>query len=270
MTAYFLYKQRLHKLKRDIATALDGCDPDVIHDVRVAIRRLAALNMILREAGEPLYYRKEFSVLKNKFREAGRLRDIQVHMQLCGALEDRLGAVWTSYRQYTVRREKKARQNFLRAFRAIHLKSFVPEKLDRGEVCRQIEKTVRSSYEIFKEKMNDQEQLHTLRIAAKKLKYQIEIQQECFPGFGGTEPFRKYLADLQDILGAWHDLEIASQQINQYINRHRATVNDSDRYMHAAISELIRSEKERYSLQARAQLQNEVPLREQVSVVLMT
>lgn len=49
------------------------------------------------------------------------------------------------------------------------------------------------------------EALHALRIAAKRLRYALEMFESCFPGAG---PYIERLSALQDAIGEVHDLDV--------------------------------------------------------------
>lgn len=64
------------------------------------------------------------------------------------------------------------------------------------------------------------EDLHNLRIAAKRLRYALELFEPCLPG---SKPILRRLSDLQEMLGAIHDLDVLAA-----ILRERLTILDGD------------------------------------------
>jgi CHAD domain-containing protein len=266
MTPNYLYRLRITKLFNDIQLALTNYDPEAIHDVRVSIRRMIALNTVLRNAGKAPYSKKELRILKNKFRQAGSLRDIQIQKQLLDGWENKLQLRFDLYHKALERREKVLQCNFARAFKTINLKRTIHDKSKRNSVCMEIEEILENSYSDFHEKSSREHGLHPLRITAKKLKYALEIQQACFPGFGLTEAFRKYLAHLQDLLGTWHDLEMTIQYLNGFIKRNGSKITDPGNY--DTLLALMKNEKKTVLSEVEQELGKEAPLKEQVSVVL--
>ena len=75
------------------------------------------------------------------------------------------------------------------AVRFDELQGFVPKALDPGEV----------------------EALHDMRIAAKRLRYVLEVTEECFGPFGSD--MRGRAKELQDILGDIHDCDVLLPQV---------------------------------------------------------
>ncbi|MBL7994431.1 CHAD domain-containing protein [bacterium] len=266
MTLQFLYGLRIKRLEHDILRALDDCDPDAIHDVRVSIRRMLMLCSVLKESGKAPYSKKELRILKKKFSRAGALRDIQVQLQLLNLWEDKLSLRFDAYRNHLERRAKTLQQYFTTAFLTINLKKTIPDIVSRITYCRAIEKELRSLDDDFRFALQGAGALHELRIITKKLKYMLEIQQSCYPGFGSTETFRKHLAKIQDLLGAWHDIEMGLQHVNYFVKRHRTKIED-----HALYDNLIafmQREKETVLLEIRSELQKQIPIKELLSVVL--
>ena len=76
------------------------------------------------------------------------------------------------------------------AVRFDELTSFVPRALDPEEV----------------------EALHDMRIAAKRLRYVLEVTEECFGPFGPDA--RRRAKELQDVLGDIHDCDVLLPQVD--------------------------------------------------------
>lgn len=266
MTPYFLYTLRIKKLEQDIFRALEDCDPDAIHDVRVSIRRMLMLCSVLKESGKAPYSKKELRILKKKFRRAGALRDIQVQLHLLNSWEDKLQLRFDLYKQHLERRGKTLQKYFRTAFLTINLKKAIPNRVSRIAYRRAIEKGLQGLDDDFRLALQQTGSLHKLRIISKKLKYTLEVQQACYPGFGSTETFRKYLAQVQDLLGAWHDIETGLQHINYFIKRHRIKIADPALYDN--LIAFMRKEKETILLEIRSELQKQIPIKELLSVVL--
>jgi hypothetical protein len=78
------------------------------------------------------------------------------------------------------------------------LRSFVPEALQPGAVEAQ----------------------HDMRIAAKRLRYVLEVTGECFGKSAATA--RKRARDLQDVLGDIHDCDVMLPRVQDQIERLRS------------------------------------------------
>jgi hypothetical protein len=78
------------------------------------------------------------------------------------------------------------------------LRSFVPKALDRDRVKAQ----------------------HDMRIAAKRLRYVLEVTGFCFEGPADTA--RRRARDLQDILGEIHDCDVMLPRVHQHLEQLQA------------------------------------------------
>ena len=92
---------------------LTGFDPDAIHDMRVAVKRLRAVYLLLErlfgEKSEPV---TDVGRFRELFRLSGRMRDIQVQQQLIEAYAADLGTSFGEYAEYLETTEKKAIHKF--------------------------------------------------------------------------------------------------------------------------------------------------------------
>lgn len=266
MTPHYLYRLRIHKLVSDINRALEGCEPEAIHDARVSIRRMVMLCAVLKRSGKEPYAQNDLRILKGKFRKAGALRDLQVLHQLLTGWEDKLQIHFDLYRKYLDRRKKTLQKHFIRAFQTINLRKTIPDNVNNFTFRRDIEKELRRLDDDFRHKLQATDSLHQLRITAKKLKYTLEIQQACYPGFGSTETFRKYLAHVQDLLGLWHDIETSLYNCGYFIRRNKVKLETP--YIYEELICLMEKEKEMALVELHAELKKNIPLIETLSVVL--
>lgn len=194
------------------------------------------------------------------------LRDIQVQRQWLHLCEKKLQQNFVLYQQYLERREQILRGYFTAAFMTIRFKKTIPDTVSRQSFRQNIEKQLTRLEEDFRKRSRMTHALHPLRITAKKLKYTLEIQQACYPGFGVTENFRKYLAHLQDLLGAWHDLETGLHHVSYLVKRHKNNTDDLQS-LNTLIT-VMKNEKEKTFLDAIEELKKKVPMCETLSVVL--
>lgn len=82
---------------------------------------------------------------------------------------------------------------------------------------------------------NDPAELHQLRIAAKRVRYLLEIISQM--GFGDAAKALLWLRTLQDRIGDWHDLEALEEEIITIVSNHDFTkqnLAESGRMLQAA------------------------------------
>ena len=175
-----LRKALLAQMERTAAEPTE----DAVHDLRVAVRRLS----------EALRDRKSRKQLRRIRDRAAAVRDRDVTLRL---LRRPASDPVVNYLQGQ------------RDFAAAQLTEFLTRELRNPLELPQEQGTLRpllSRVEAFLDA--DPAQLHALRIAAKRLRYAIEIRDP-----EGAAPWLKRLRLIQRQLGDWHDLQAAGELI---------------------------------------------------------
>lgn len=251
--------------------ALDFSDIEGVHSMRVATRRLrSALRdfMPLMKKRPPKHLRKDLKQLADAL---GAVRDQDVAIV---ALEELQAAAETESTKQGVERFLKerndlrdaARLNLTEAvavgrindlqeqFRAAIDKAVSRKKTNRAisfnEVGRQVVADGlqdlldlgASLYEPFKI-----EELHEMRIAAKRLRYAIELFVHCWGE--RIAPFAEEIADMQSFLGEVHDCDVWIESLGERLEREQdnLTIDGSD-YQTAAwlLSEYVKKRTKEY------------------------
>lgn len=215
-----------------------GEDPEALHDMRVAARRLrAALNMF--RGAFPPRLRKTLSEELKWLREClGAVRDADVQLQrvaeFCTSTPAGMRPALQSYARYLERLRRDHRKQMIEALGSpryfellIRLETFstgsspvsdaaalqpvgelaadAVEKAHRGirKRGRKVEAEPRP------------EDLHALRTRAKRLRYVLEFCRD-LTGREGRRAVKR-LVRLQDLLGAFHDAVVAADFVRQYV-----------------------------------------------------
>jgi CHAD domain-containing protein len=219
-----LMEDRLRRLIDLVGAVLRGRDPEAIHDMRVASRRLQeALAVGAQAAGETRP--PALRILRRLRRTLGDLRDLDVSLELLHELAKELPraqrASLSGIRRTLSRRRLRALQKMRVRLARLDLPTAIAtvevetERLKapsarslqralqglirarRGELSRSSVKA-RSTWEPA--------DLHGTRIAAKRLRYTLELAAELKPG--SEDRGIKALKLLQAQLGRWHDFEV--------------------------------------------------------------
>lgn len=229
-----LLEERLAAVVAPMATVREDEDPEGVHDMRVAIRRLRGA----MEPAEPFYpakgYKRALRRVKSLARALGRVRDADVHLislrkRLANAepderagiqglidsiVADRVGAradldpvldLWDGQRAdhlAEVRdllaraRGRKQKDRTRDSVAAVALRALSARLEEMGESAKILSASGRG----------DAEELHDVRIVAKKLRYTLEIFSPALgPDIGGL---LAELKTLQDLLGDLHDRDV--------------------------------------------------------------
>jgi triphosphatase len=213
------------------AGTLEGTDPEELHDMRVATRRIRAALSLFKEYLHPEVqaFRSEFAWLGAAL---GGVRDLDVQLehfvawakQLPGDQAERLVPVW----EVLQRRRESARVEMVAAlgserykslacsFGELLLKGPLPE-VDEAVLAvapRLVNKRM-SSFRKAADKLTERdppESFHLARICAKKLRYAIEF----FAAVYGkpAKDASAHIVTIQDILGLHQDSTVATTLID--------------------------------------------------------
>lgn len=228
--------------------ALDWTDIEGVHDMRVASRRLRS---ILRDFAPYFNERKApRRQLRDIARALGGVRDEDVAIlalkRLRHKAEDRVGAGIKEVIEERRRRREAARENLLLAIndeairelqekfdewlqnaaiaRAKSAKEKSPGVLTFKEMGREVIQSQYSELDNLSHSLFnpfDVEPLHEMRIAAKRLRYSLELFYPCF----GEElrELAKEIAGLQSSLGELHDCDVWIEDLGKKLRaRERA------------------------------------------------
>ena len=221
---------RLDEMLKLRSAALNFKDPEGVHSMRVASRRLrsAATDFM------PYLTKQSFNPILKDIRSIadalGEVRDQDVAILALEKLASEVPPEITSTVHVLIEARKKDRHTARRELK----KTLVKDRLNqlRDEVESNLEKAIRSTQpsssglayldvarSVIAERLNeletvseslykplDVDALHEMRIAAKRLRYAIELFDECWNVSLG--PYAKHASRLQSALGKVHDCDV--------------------------------------------------------------
>ena len=216
-----------------------GLDPEYVHDMRVAARRLRTALLVLSD-GFPEAERDSFSKdLQWVGRSLGRVRDLDVALEHVARLEAEAPDVERPalhvFRQDLSIRRAERRLRMIERLDSERYAAFVdrarafceggppsagavtngvtPAYVVASSIVSRWMDGMREAYEKAESTL-DTEDLHALRIAAKHARYAIEYFAD-LEGLGATRRAKR-IAGLQDFLGDLRDAEALSRRIRKY------------------------------------------------------
>ena len=232
------------------AKVLKGDDPDAIHDMRVASRRLQQVLDLIFPKPLPREARRLRRKIRRCRRVLGDLRNCDVLLQ---QVQGRLARkrcsdreAWTAVKQHLQERRSESFSRAIRKLSKVNLAVFymrAKEILDRLRptpdqdpdlrplvqpdrpalepfparltqalvgVWREFEKQVASSH-----RETTAPSIHAARICAKRLRYLLEVVNQF--GIPGSSGALTWLRKIQQHLGDWHDMEVLEEMIIEMI-----------------------------------------------------
>jgi CHAD domain-containing protein len=244
---------RFGELHHFRAAALDWSDPEGVHSMRVASRRLRSA---LRDFTPYLHKRRLSSVLKSLRDIAdalGEVRDQDVAIMALEKLQTHTPHdVSAALKQFIDARKTirdQAREELVSILADDHLKqlelSFTTavdeatvggttkaqppllisfRKMSRAVILDRLKELEKLSNGLFRP--FEVETLHDMRIAAKRLRYAIELFQQCWGPSIAT--YAKRAAQLQTALGDVHDCDVWIENFGNEINKARKEKRDEN------------------------------------------
>lgn len=231
---------------------LRGDDPEAVHDLRVASRRLQQTLELIYPAPRPAKIRKLRRSIRRSRRALSSVRNYDVLLERAGKAlaRKRLSRreVWTSFRDYLAERRDSSFRKASRKLGKLHLStcfvqlkvlleeaSILPASLgaaplkrpatqssaDAGVFHDRVIAAFREIWSAWEERLLQAQQeqsapsLHAVRIATKRLRYLIEAMAEM--GVPGSKNAVDCLRHLQQHLGNWHDLEVMEQAMLEMV-----------------------------------------------------
>ena len=215
------FRKKLRDLRKDVTV-------DAVHDERTATRRLLSTLTVV----EPVIGRKPVRALEKDLRKVlkalGPLRD--VHVELDNTRQFGRGPRVPQFRTHLQRQERSLRKGAARraakvrvgrirkTIRAVETRL---RRLDQPPRRRSLLERVDEAFDHAVQARRaldptDPMSLHRFRVAAKKFRYTIEALQPVLKGF---EPRAlEQLRQLQDDLGALHDVDVLSASFRDFMN----------------------------------------------------
>jgi CHAD domain-containing protein len=254
-------------VRKEHPVALEGADPEGVHQMRVAIRRTRSVLKMFRDMLPDAETVKLDSELRWLARTLGHVRDADVYGETfrrnVETLPDKERAALEPYGQYLREAADEARrqlhvaltgerwEKLLRQFEQFveagpstaYLRRYggrsVAEDADR-HVHRMVRKVIKRGRRIGPD--SPPEALHRLRIDGKRLRYLLEFFSSASPE--RWRPLLKATKRLQDVLGEHQDACVARERITQYANEVPASDHDA-RSSFVALGRLLQIEEDR-------------------------
>jgi CHAD domain-containing protein len=230
-----LANKRLLQFATLMPKALLTDGPEVIHDLRVASRRLQQVLQLVSPKTKSSGTKKLLRVLRKVRRAFGPCRNLDVNIALVqGRIETTNGAsarqAWNDVRLWL----EENRPTGVAAGRAELRQHEVVDLIDRvralleaaeedGERFAQLWERTKEALTEWKSALDaakadaQVDRIHAFRIAGKRLRYRAELLGDL--GGSAIKPMVGALKALQDDLGNWHDHSVLREQVAEFIGR---------------------------------------------------
>jgi CHAD domain-containing protein len=223
-----LLARRAAALKRHLPTAMDG-DAFSVHQARVASRRLREAVPVLTSGVKGAKARKALGKIRRLTRALGTVRELDVTLQIIDDLTARETLPRTALeevRGHVVAERDERREVMLKRLAQVNVSKLDKRLVTMGEVLAQAEgegwrealgsrlvKRVKALAVAMSAagRMYSPEQLHDVRIAAKKLRYGMELAFDA--GVKAAAAPLRSVKRVQETLGKLHDLQVLQTHV---------------------------------------------------------
>jgi len=212
-----------NRLLKNIFNVLDEEREDTVHDMRTSCRRIEAsidfLEGFSKHESSKETKKKVIKILK----KSNKSRDYQVHLDFLKKIEGQNNEIIDYFeKKYSKEKEKlKSYLNSLKISKLDHLLEsclsfmvfdFIQNfQINDPYFANLYTKEFEEVYKEFKNTdRSDDRKLHKIRIKVKDLRYKIEILGALK---GETLPEEDMFKQIQDILGAYHDLIVLKKKL---------------------------------------------------------
>ena len=235
--------QQLVKIRGNLQGAVEDLDPEFLHDLRVAIRRLRSALRLFSEILGP----KRCAALRAELAwigaHTGSVRDLDVFLAMLSQQIARLGAgeaIATLLADEVSRRRTQAHAALAEALASRRFRSLLralerlasspnppsirgargtPIRIGAPRLIRKAQQRVLALGRTLTID-SPAADLHRLRILCKRLRYTCEFFREAFRGPSGVDPLGDYIkrmVRLQDCLGEHQDAIVAISRMEELV-----------------------------------------------------
>lgn len=216
MLAY--HRDKAAELRGNCVLALENADPNGVHDMRVAIKRLRAYYRMVEAVNPEFDARKRSKFLKAIAKYTAGIRDAQVQIDLLTDISGKTGFDTEAFRDWLDSRERAAIASFDDYTAARDPLRILSRREMQVKNALDAVSTVRAETLVegrFRNLMNHlviasrgdltDAVLHNIRKSAKETHYACEILTGTFGPLPEGDAFIAALKPVHSALGLWHD-----------------------------------------------------------------
>lgn len=218
----YFQKHQQH-LEHYLALCFEDPEPEMVHQLRVSIKRLRAVLHFTGEVtgNEEISAKKQGKSLRKLFKAAGILRDIQVQLKLIPEYESDLNFKFRLYLSYLKKLEKQSVKNFnafIEEAKPIHKLTSRRELIEKSlallspeEIRSRAEALIGARCSNIQQMLGtrpDDKKLHEMRTIIKQMRYILSVMRKSSPEDSEAKVSLANLSELEELLGKWHDVVV--------------------------------------------------------------
>jgi len=227
-----LIKNHFHIIETILQEKKQDFKVENMHELRVELKKLNLLLSVIKSSGKRLKYKKQFNHLKQMFKQAGKIRELQlVILQLNFWKAKYSISKLISIKNVELKQAKLAFTKLNKL--SIHYKNIEQEIISQIEKCKnkndffqQIKSKINKAFEeITKMKLDKEIQTDIKELALHKLRINTKKLVNYFKFFNEVENENQIdnWVELNNQLGEWHDLTVLKYHVLEYLQNNPKT-----------------------------------------------
>lgn len=274
LNEYYLYQHSA--IEHYLELCLANAETELVHQLRLSIKKLRAFNVLAanlcgKDIDKQIHVNTQ---VRQLFKAAGQIRDIQVQMELLVIYEEKTGKSYPELSNWLLNRERKSIIAFSRSPQRVVTKAkaySLQHKISKmltglsdeyileqtGTALKQLFET---SQKLSSGRINDRN-LHRIRICNKQIKFILNIMNRCYPDFTFDLISVDSLREIEAAAGKWHDDLVRVETLNAFMKKKKGNDDFSllkyQKLLNAYNTELLIAYEETYKVVKKAFYQEE-------------
>jgi len=226
----YFQKQHQH-LEHYLALCFEAPDSEVVHELRVSIKRIRAIFMFTEQltGNENFDADVYFKPLRTLFRMAGRIRDVQVQQKLVADYANTLNSAFDLYLEHLDMLEKRSISRFFRDIEQDKVQNNLASMhyiikntmslLMKDDIKTRAFQLLTSQCDELRMKLvniPDNQELHQMRTIIKQMRYILSVIRKSNPVATGFPVSLACLSDAEVLLGKWHDRIVGAALLSDF------------------------------------------------------
>lgn len=230
------FRKQNHHLEHYLALCFATADDEVVHQLRVSIKRIRAILLFTEQlaGGENFNAVQLYKPLRTMFRMAGAIRDVQVQQELVNGYA---GILNTSFEIYVEHLQKLEKLSISRFFLEIeqgktpHNFHSIQQHIENTTSAFTKDEMKERAFQMLLDQCDElrlnlvniptNRQLHRMRTSIKQMRYIQSVIRKSDPSATGFPISLANLTEAEVLLGKWHDRIVGTEQLKVFRKKQR-------------------------------------------------
>lgn len=235
------YKNHSHKFKTNLRKLSENPDDEIVHDLRVAVKRIRTVYLLLQHLSPDEFDAKSMGAkFRILFKLSGNLRDTQIQISILERYSNQTNQHYTHYLLFLKKQENKTLHKLDQYLKQVdfnemiitnlNIEHYLIQKGTEKEILEMIDQLITDlmiqSAGLHKDNI-EEDDLHLIRRYVKQCQYLLAIAKSITETEHDVYAKKlKIVSHAGELLGNWHDIEVGIHQLELF----RLESNQADYY----------------------------------------